>query len=613
MELVKLNDENSFDPTPKLKSSPVPIFFISFNWEDNYCIHCGEGYTKTIVGDQKYCKKCLSYYLTNITNNNIYLDIHLFIKDLECNSHEISRTKIPQNIQECCQNCLIVLYFKQIVSTKYLFWLNRVPYNLYEYVNNVIESEKYCKLCGKLLYRGTDYSIMNIFKLCLTCYLISSGCIESTLTKKFISIIYLPFWDNTSRCCNKILVFTSNCQKYCENCLTFFIGCRYCLTTNIIFGITNQSQCKKCKRVSTIILNNGKMIDINSGHSVLDDFLINIRHDQLNIAKFANDLKNINIIYQATWIYDLKNNNNSIVVLKRFKNLQYAKKYFLKELESNHRCYKLDSNINETFGFTKDPKLDDYILVMQYASEGVLHKYLHKKFTKIGWERKISILYDISSGLMNVHNSNFIHRDFHSGNILVNSDVLSCRNKVGDLGLSRSANDISLDDEIYGVIPYIAPEIFKGSAFSKESDIYSLGMIMWELTTGCKPFANVEHDHNLIFNIIDGVRPEITEDTPQSEFKREKLIDLKKLGPNFSLKSHPKAIYTSRSLNSYISKCSSIFTKCSSINFSSNDYTSKELELDIDIESGLNSLGIKRNIEELNINSCENNGKRIKN
>ncbi|CAB4373338.1 unnamed protein product [Rhizophagus irregularis] len=60
---------------------------------------------------------------------------------------------------------------------------------------------------------------------------------------------------------------------------------------------------------------------------------------------------------------------------------------------------------------------------------------------------------------------------------------------------------------------------------------------------------------------------------------------------------------SSGSLNSYISRCSSI-------NFSSNDYTSKELELDIDIESGLNSLGIKRNIEELNINSCENNGKR---
>ncbi|POG74942.1 hypothetical protein GLOIN_2v1749118 [Rhizophagus irregularis DAOM 181602=DAOM 197198] len=136
-------------------------------------------------------------------------------------------------------------------------------------------------------------------------------------------------------------------------------------------------------------------------------------------------------------------------------------------------------------------------------------------------------------------------------------------------------------------------------------------MIMWELTTGCKPFANVEHDHRLIYNIIDGVRPEITEDTPecyanlmkscwdsdpkkrpsiskiwdtykswyiqildanqfyQAELKREGLIYSTKL-PKFNEKSHPKAIYTSRLLNSYISKCSSIFTKCSSISFSSN-------------------------------------------
>jgi serine/threonine protein kinase len=227
---------------------------------------------------------------------------------------------------------------------------------------------------------------------------------------------------------------------------------------------------------------------------------------------------------------------------------------------------------------------------------------------------------------MNVHDSNFIHRDFHSGNILVNisNNYYDAFYRIGDLGLSRSANDTSLDDEIYGVIPYIAPEIFKGSAFSKESDIYSLGMIMWELTTGCKPFANVEHDHSLIFNIIDGVRPEITKDTPecyanlmkscwdsdpkkrpsiseirntcrlwykyynqfiennyefdfvaqfiQAELKRKDLIVSKKLGSEFSEKSHPKAIYTSRSLNSDISKCSSIFSKCTFVNSSNGMY-----------------------------------------
>ncbi|RIA86315.1 kinase-like domain-containing protein, partial [Glomus cerebriforme] len=109
-----------------------------------------------------------------------------------------------------------------------------------------------------------------------------------------------------------------------------------------------------------------------------------------------------------------------------------------------------------------------------------------------------------------IHNAEFVHRDFHSGNILFSHNW-----KIGDLGLSQPANNTPSNNEIYGVIPYIAPEIFKGSAFSKESDIYSMGMIMWELTTGCKPFVNVEHDIYLILKIIDGERPEITEDTPE--------------------------------------------------------------------------------------------------
>ncbi|RGB29263.1 kinase-like domain-containing protein, partial [Rhizophagus diaphanus] len=114
-----------------------------------------------------------------------------------------------------------------------------------------------------------------------------------------------------------------------------------------------------------------------------------------------------------------------------------------------------------------------------------------------------------------IHKNNFIHRDFHSGNILLIESSLRQDWQIGDLGLSQPAENTSLNNEIYGVIPYIAPEIFKGDKFSKESDIYSLGMIMWELTTGCKPFADVEHNINLIYEIIDGERPKITNDTPE--------------------------------------------------------------------------------------------------
>jgi serine/threonine protein kinase len=196
-----------------------------------------------------------------------------------------------------------------------------------------------------------------------------------------------------------------------------------------------------------------------------------------------------------------------------------------------------------------------------------------------------------------VHNHEFIiHRDFHSGNILSKSLTNIGDWIIGDLGLSHHVNNTSSDSEIYGVIPYIAPEIFKGAAFSKKTDIYSFGMIMWELTTGCKPFANVNHDIHLVYKILYGERPNITEDTPefyanlmkscwnpnpkkrpsmakiyhilgnsyinlnifiQAEAKRCELLRLRKIGPEFAEKCHSGAIYTSRPLSALISECSS--------------------------------------------------------
>ncbi|CAB4446027.1 unnamed protein product [Rhizophagus irregularis] len=79
-------------------------------------------------------------------------------------------------------------------------------------------------------------------------------------------------------------------------------------------------------------------------------------------------------------------------------------------------------------------------------------------------------------------------------------------------------------------------------------------------------------------------------------------MNLNKLGPEFSGKPHPSAIYTSRPLSSFISKCSSIGN-------SSKEYISRELEFDINLSNISNALGTKRKIEEININSHENSGK----
>ncbi|UZO04928.1 uncharacterized protein OCT59_025290 [Rhizophagus irregularis] len=693
MELVNTNNESSFDPTPKLKSSPIPIKFISFNCFDKNCVYCGEKYTWALFcRGQHYCKKCLSRYIndmshvTDVTDNNIYLDVY-YTMDLECGEHEISRSKVPQNIQECCGNCLRILCFKQIIYDYDISDYGLDNNDLTKH-NNVIESEKDCRLCGKSLYQGPEEYIMKLFKLCSDCYLISSECIESTLVKKKLSVIYLPWWHNNyGRCnmCRTNLTFTSDCQKYCINCYIFYIGCRYCLTTNIIFGPACQSQCKKCKRISSI------NIDFN-----IDDFIFNnFIYDNLNklnlTAKITKALKNIDkyfkpsyiiffifrkkdriktikwipysqltdvkeitkggygIIYKATWL----STNDKGVILKRFENSKNDGKYFLNELKSiQHIFLRYMGHVIETYGFTKDPKLGDYIIVMEYASKGDLHKHLQKNFTNIAWiKQKPLILWQISEGLETIHKKRFVHRDFHSGNVLFD-DIFrrnrskNCQWKIGDLGLSQAINSKSPNNEIYGVVPYIAPEIFKGSKFTKEADIYS-----FEDTPEC--YAN------LMKNCWDPdpkKRPSIKEirltfggwafrnknkvEFNQAEVKRKELIKSKKIGPEFAEKRHPEAIYTSRPLSALISKCSSInssstissgnrqdsnyisvnteFTdtiSLSSQNLSSTSqnclnsldskYISAELELDIDTRS-LSSQNLNSTIQNYSTTSSSN-------
>src|SRR5207244_3187817 len=88
--------------------------------------------------------------------------------------------------------------------------------------------------------------------------------------------------------------------------------------------------------------------------------------------------------------------------------------------------------------------------------------------------------------LTEIHEKDYIHHDLHSGNIF--SYSISNSN-IGDLGLCQQVIDKKDNqNKIFGVIPYLAPEVLSKKPYTKESDIYSFGMIMWEHTTGKKPF-----------------------------------------------------------------------------------------------------------------------------
>ena len=139
-----------------------------------------------------------------------------------------------------------------------------------------------------------------------------------------------------------------------------------------------------------------------------------------------------------------------------------------------------------------------------------LRTYLQQNHNKLTWTERIQIINDITKALSRIHKENTIHRDLHSGNVLFNQ--LNQKFSISDLGFCGPA-DKSLNS-VYGNLSYIAPEVIIGKETTFASDVYSIGMLMWEVSSGQPPFINYEHDYDLAMKIVNGMRPKILPETP---------------------------------------------------------------------------------------------------
>src|SRR2546430_10746983 len=148
-------------------------------------------------------------------------------------------------------------------------------------------------------------------------------------------------------------------------------------------------------------------------------------------------------------------------------------------------------------------------MVLSYVSGGNLRDYLQNNHSKLTLKNRIAIFRDLCVSLYRIHEKDLIHCDLHSGNMLIQGG--GCF--ITDLGLCGPVDDES-SGKIYGIIPYISPEVLQGEKSTKESDVYSIGMLMWEIFAGHPPFDDKAHDCHLIFQICEGLRPEILPEIP---------------------------------------------------------------------------------------------------
>ncbi|CAG8837496.1 26088_t:CDS:2, partial [Gigaspora margarita] len=209
----------------------------------------------------------------------------------------------------------------------------------------------------------------------------------------------------------------------------------------------------------------------------------NLGVDLIDIDQFANRQYigggGFSSIEKALW-----RRTNRHVILKRIKNIaainHKERKAFIHELKIHSQLDCID-RIVRMLGVTQSE--EKFFMVMQYANDGDLVNFLKTNFSKLEWSDKFRIAFEIAEGLSFLHRENVVYRDLHSGNILIHEKHA----KITDFGISRQINtDTTIHHGIFGRIPYIEPRLLRqlDYPYDKRSDIYSFGVLMWEISSG---------------------------------------------------------------------------------------------------------------------------------
>ncbi|CAG8616801.1 185_t:CDS:2 [Ambispora leptoticha] len=246
-----------------------------------------------------------------------------------------------------------------------------------------------------------------------------------------------------------------------------------------------------------------------------------------------------------------------IVVLKSITNSQNITLEFLNEI-ANTKLVDDDYRVVKCHGISQDPVTKNYLMVISYEEGGNLRQILQNN-KGLSLRDKIYNLRTIANGLNVIHEQNLVHRDFHSGNIVG-------RFRITDLGLCQPVNYQKKVGQIFGVLPYIAPEVLQGQPYTQASDIYSWGIIAYEYLAQAYPYADKNlNDTGLALEVCNGLRPEIDK-VPLPHWYEEILYENKEktefyhqyqaleqeyhtFSQNTPYQIHPTAITHSKAIN----------------------------------------------------------------
>ncbi|CAL8096371.1 unnamed protein product [Orchesella dallaii] len=158
----------------------------------------------------------------------------------------------------------------------------------------------------------------------------------------------------------------------------------------------------------------------------------------------------------------------------------------LKETDIKHLRKLNHANVIQFKGVCTQTPL--YCIIMEYCPQGTLYGLINRG-DDLPPQKLVDWSKQIANGMFYLHAHKIIHRDLKSPNVLIGSDEIA---KISDFGTSRQWNEVSTRMSFAGTVPWMAPEIIRNEPCSEKVDIWSFGVVLWELLTCETPYKDVD-------------------------------------------------------------------------------------------------------------------------
>ena len=175
---------------------------------------------------------------------------------------------------------------------------------------------------------------------------------------------------------------------------------------------------------------------------------------------------------------------NRFVALKVLKPEFRNDDMFLKRFESEAQAAGglMHPNVVNVYDVGSDQGI--YYIVMELVDGITLKEYIEKK-GRLGWQEAISIGIQVCAGIESAHEKQIIHRDIKPQNVIISREG---KVKVTDFGIAKPVTSTTVTTNVLGSVHYTSPEQARGAAVDMRSDIYSMGVTLFEMVTGEVPF-----------------------------------------------------------------------------------------------------------------------------